>query len=202
MGASAMSDDTERTVHRSLLHFPDEVIARFAFLGEKGFRCVHSEATLVRFESPRLAVNIYHGQQSYEIGLEIEFPKAVSERYSFSALLRLAHEESGKDYTKFAAHTLEGVATGVRRLANDFQRYIATGALKDGTLLSRLRQQREKLNREYALEVQLQQARRVIETAWPDRDYATVIRTLKPVRDLLSESEVAKLEFAEKHVQS
>jgi hypothetical protein len=186
---------TERVTDRSALRFPEEVKAQFSFLETSGFRCVRSEATFVRFESPRAGVNVYHGRRSFEIGLEIESP---TNAYSFSEILRLVDREQGGQYRNYATHTAQGVTEGVGKLAELFQRCIAAGILDDKQLFARLKVQREELARNYALETQLEQARRKSEAAWRKKDYAAVVKALKPLRAALTANEVGKLEFAEK----
>jgi hypothetical protein len=50
------------------------------------------------------------------------------------------------------------------------------------------------------LESRLSQARQVAEIAWKNKDYALVVKHLKPLCDSLLPFEVAKLKFAEKHL--
>ena len=195
-----MSKPIKHVNDRSLLRFADEVTSHFAFLEARDFRCVCSEGTLVRFESPELAINIYHGRQSYEIGLELESPVSTTDHYSLSELLRLVDPERAEHYRSFATHSEQGVSDGVRQLAESFQRCVAAGILNNTEIFSRLKLQRQKLNKDYALDVQLEQVRKKAEVAWHNKDYATVVRTLKPLRGSLSASEIAKLEFAEKHL--
>ncbi len=190
----------KRVTDRALLRFTDEVKARFAFLEARGFNCVSTDVTLVRFESPELGVNIFHGRQSYEIGLELESLVSKTEKYSFSELLRLVDQERAECYRSFAATNAEGVAEGVRQLADSVQQCIAAGLLGDTELFSRLKRQRHDLTKKLSLDVQLQHARQKTEAAWHTKDYATIVRIMKPLRAYLSASEVAKLEFAEKHI--
>jgi hypothetical protein len=159
-----------------------------------GFRCVRSEATFVRFESRAVSINVYHGRQSYEIGLEIEFASA-REAYSFSELLRLVDPEQAERYRNYATHTVQGVAEGVGQLADLFHRCIDAGILDDSQLVPHLKLQREELSRNYAFKTQLQQARRISEAAWRKRNYADVVKALKPFRAALTPSEVRKLEL-------
>ena len=193
-----MSKTIGYVTDRSFLRFPDEAKTQFAFLETQGFHCVHSEATLVRFESSRLAINIYHGRQSYEIGLEIESLVSPTDRYSFSTLLHLIDQELAKHYRSFSAHSVQGVSDGVRQLAESLKRCLAVDILNDKQLFPRLKLQCQKLREDYALEVQLQQARGKAEVAWRNKDYAAVVRNLKPLRSILSVTEIEKLEFAEK----
>ena len=186
---------TERVTDRSVLRFAEETKDRFAFLETLGFHHVRSEQTFVRFESPRANVNVYHGRRSFEIGLEIE---SAADAYSFSEILRLVDRKQVEQYRNYATHTAQGVAEGVAKLAELFQGCIAAGILNDKQLFARLKAQRGELARNYALETQLEQARRKSEAAWRTQDYAAVVAALKPLRAALTATEVGKLEFAEK----
>jgi hypothetical protein len=189
---------TERVTDRSLLRFAEEVKDRFSFLEALGFRCVRSEATLVRFESPRVSINTYHGRRSFEIGLDVEPMAPSTHAYSISEILRLVDPEQAEHYRNYATHTAQGVAEGVRQLAGLFHHCIAAGILDDNRLFSHLKLQEEELAAKYAHEVELRQARRKSEAAWRTKDYAAVVEALKPLRAALTATEVGKLEFAEK----
>ena len=130
---------TERVTDRSVLRFAEEVKDRFSFLETLGFRHVRSEPTFVRFESPRASVNVYHGRRSFEIRLEIESASSPTDAYSFSEILRLVDREQGEQYRNYATHTAQGVAEGVGKLAELFQRCIAAGILNDKQLFARLK---------------------------------------------------------------
>jgi hypothetical protein len=182
---------------RTFLCFTAEVKSHFIFLEPLGFRCVKEGVTLVQYESSKLIINVYHGRQSYEIGLEIEDIQ-TSTNYSFSEILHLVDSKQSEQYRKYSTRLREGVAEGVRQLADLFRKCVDAGTLSDSQLFSRLQLQREKWGNEYALETQLLQARKKSEDAWHKRDYATVVKSLKPLRAALTATEVGKLEFAEK----
>lgn len=128
----------------------------------------------------------------------MESAPSPTDAYSFSEILRLVDREQGERYRNYATHTAEGVAEGVAKLAELFQRCIAAGILNDKQLFARLKVQRGELARNYALETRLEQARRRSEAAWRAKDYAAVVAALKPLRAALTATEVGKLEFAEK----
>ena len=79
----SLSMATERVTDRSLLRFAEEVKDRFSFLGALCFYCVRAEATFVRFESPRVSINVFHGRHSFEIDLEIEPAQSSVDACSF-----------------------------------------------------------------------------------------------------------------------
>lgn len=183
---------------RSVLRFAEEVKDRFSFLEALGFRRTCSEATLVRFESPSIGINVFHGRRSFEIGLEIQSTQLPTESYSIPEIVRIFDKEQGVQYKYYATHTAQGVSEGVRQLAKLFQRCVAAGLLNDTQFFSRLEQQKKELVAKYALEVQLRQARRESEIGWRKKDYAAVVKALKPLRAGLTATEVGKLEYAEK----
>lgn len=191
---------TERVIDRSILRFAEQVRSRLSFLESLGFRCVRSEATCVRFESTGIGINIYHGRRSFEIDLEIEPLESSADAYSLSALLRLVGLDQAAHARSYATHTEEGVAEGVRQLAELFAQCVAIGILNDARLFPRLKLQEKELAKKYALETELFQARRKSEAAWHKKDYATVVEVLKPLRSALTKVEVRKLEFAEKQL--
>ncbi|MDR3410939.1 MAG: hypothetical protein P4L87_08370 [Formivibrio sp.] len=189
---------TERINDRTALRFAEEVKSHFGYLKSVGFRCVRADATFVQFESPKIRINVYHGRQSFEIGLEIESVLTPADIYSFSEILSLVDSKLADDYKKYATHTAAGVAAGVSQLAGLFQQCISADVLSDDQIFLRLELQKKKLAAKYALEVELRQARRRAETAWQEKDYVTVVSTLKPLRSALTTVEVGKLEFAKK----
>lgn len=191
--------NTEHITDRSLLRFADEVKTHFAFLDSKGFRCVRSEATLVQFDSAEVAISIHHGRQSYEISLQIENVRG-SDSYSFSEILRLVHNERAEQYRDYATHTVEGVAEGVRQLAELFRECVDAGILDDSELFSHLKLQRGEWARNYALETQLEQARRKCESAWTEKNFGKVIEVLTPFQEHLNPSDLKKLEYAKKQI--
>lgn len=196
----AVNMTTERVTDRPLLQFAEEVKTRFAFLEGSGFHCVRTEVTFVRYESSRIGINVYHGRRSFEIGLEIGSTSSPTEVYSFPEILRLADHQQGEQYKYYAAHTTQGVAEGVTKLAELFRHYVAGGILNDPQLFVHLKVQREEIAKNYALEVALRQARRAAESAWPKKNYVAIVEALQPLRTYLTAAEVAKLEFAKKRL--
>lgn len=188
----AMSD-------RRMLRFPDAVLVHFAFLTNDGFRPVLCEPTLARFESKRQIVTVYHGRQSYEVGLEIG-PSATARvnktPYSMSEIIRLVEPDKAEEYRNYVAQDAEGVEEGVRRLASLLRRYAAAGLFDDPDLFVRLERQRSAWKLNLARDLNLTQLRQKLDAAWRSRDYARVIDLLEPMRSELTSTELKKLEFA------
>ena len=77
---------TQEESAQGRLRFAELVPKAFAFLLRIGLIVVRREATLVRFESDAVFVNIYHGRASYQIGVEIGRLNS-QEKYSLHELL-------------------------------------------------------------------------------------------------------------------
>lgn len=186
---------------RRKLRFAEAVEEQFGFLQEHGFRRVQSEPSFVRFESRHAYVNIYHGRQSFEIGLEVgSFIVGEEETsYSMSEIIRLVEPSKADGYRNYAARSLNDVTEGVRALALLFRRYFEAGVLDDSDLIERLRKDRETWSWKYAKEVNLTHARQNLDIAWRAKDYAKVVELLRPLRDALTPTELHKLEYAERH---
>lgn len=182
---------------RPALGFGASVESAFEFLGEHGFTMRRREPTLVRFESDRLGIDVYHGRQSYEIGLVIGPARPGSgEDYPMSILLDVVVPELAAGYRNYAALEPEAVRRGVSELARLFRLCIARGILAQRDLLERLAERSEQVVSDYAAEVLLSQTRRKVEAAWKVRDYAEVVELLSPVEHLVGEVDRKKLRYA------
>ncbi len=53
---------------RIRLNFSTAVMETFAFLDRLGFRQTDASPTIVRYQKADLAVHVYHGRRSYELG--------------------------------------------------------------------------------------------------------------------------------------
>ena len=61
---------TEPSPNRDVLGFSRTVFQYFNFLcSDYGFQVTDQSATLVRFESNDVFINVYHGRASYELGV-------------------------------------------------------------------------------------------------------------------------------------
>jgi len=196
-----MTAKHDKTIDRSLLGFADEAKRCFAFLEKLNFKCVQIESTIVRWESQKIAINVYHGRSSYEIGVTIEELNST-DCYPFPSILRLINKELGEQYKVYAAHTALNVTEGVTKLAELFNKCADTGILNDSSLFSRLKIQRAECSKMYALDVQLEQARNKAAGVWKEKNFQKFIDILAPFQNQLSSVELKKLEYAKTHVSN
>jgi hypothetical protein len=183
------------------MQFAETVQRNFKFLVVRGFRLVRADPTFVRFESPWLFINLYHGRRSYEIGLElgqIGRPEDEDQPYPMSALLEAVGSSDAKNYLNYTARNMDAVDAGVARLAKLFNQNITEEFLARRDLFNLLKQQRKSRADSFALKTNLEQARSIVEPAWRTKDYKKVVEILLPLSEHLTASERKKLEYAKR----
>jgi hypothetical protein len=68
-------------------------------------------------------------------------------------------------------------------------------------VFERLRVQRQAWTRDFAREVNLYQARRKLDAAWHDKNYAKIVELLEPICEELTSIELKKLDYAKKQIE-
>ncbi|HWY55443.1 MAG TPA: hypothetical protein VNZ03_13315 [Terriglobales bacterium] len=188
---------------RAQLGFKDAVLSHFKFLSDFGLRPVEEKVTFVRYESPHVFVNIYHGRASYELGAEIGKVKEPEKKLHIFSVVRWAGAEKVEglgQHVMFQIGSREGVQEFVPKLAALVRKY-AIPLLRGDE--SAYRSALEFQAKQYADEVKegnLRVLRSKAEAAWRAKDYAQVIELYGPVREDLTEVEAKKLAYAEQRV--
>lgn len=181
---------------RAELRFSDLVLNYFKFLKTYGFLCAKSEQTFVRFESPPLFINVYHGRSSFELGAEFgRIGKDEEQPYPMSALLEVAGIPTAKEYRDYATHTLDGVNDGLDKLAKLVREHIGL-IFKNESIFQILKEQRNVRAKNFAQEINLLQMRRELEGAWQTKDYPKVVELLTPWCMAITPIELKKLQYA------
>lgn len=191
---------------RVKLGFAETVLNAFDFLVKDfGFRCVNSEMTFVRYESPDVFVNVYHGRASYEIGVEIGLiknPWGQNEPpFTIRDIVEFNKAEAETGYTRvvtFSANDPELVRKFVNRLAGFVKRYAAPELGGDIIAFEQLRAFGMNEAAKYQKEQKISYAKREANSAWQQKNYALVIKLYEEIRDSLSPAEAKKLEYARK----
>jgi len=187
---------------RPKLGFRESVLANFEFLNDYGLACVQSDATFVRFDSPKLYVNIYHGRGSYELNVEIgrhEGPRKDS-AFALDAVLGWKWAPERKlfqtEIPLFQSHTREGVQDLVPQMAALFRKYAepllksdpeAIRDFDDYCTIESIRMG----ERERAGTVRWKGAK-----AFQRRDWQGVIDSYESIRMELTQVEAAELNYA------
>lgn len=188
---------------RAKLGFREAVLADFKFLGDLGFHPVQEEITLVRYESPTVFVNIYHGRASFELGVEIGGLGEPSEKvtlYDIVAWAGALNAEGFGQHVMFQVSSREGVQQFVPRLANLVRRYGMPFFKGDATAYTEVLEARSRAATVYERQVHLDDLRRKVEVAWNSKDFTRVVELYASMKSEITEVEAKRLAYAEKHV--
>lgn len=198
---------------RTQLGFAEAAVDQFGFLvDELGFRLVRVESTLVRYESPRAFVNVFHGRASYELGVEIgrwiEMGGArVEQKYPLSAVIALDHDPTAVGVHPFA--TTDGAVLGrfVVQLAELTRRYGELALSGDPTTFDRLSAENARRSDAFTNRLRAQRLRSVADDAWRRKDWGLVIDAYREIESELlhvelKPSESGRLRYAQKRLGS
>jgi hypothetical protein len=94
---------------RTLLNFEGAAISRFDFVKDLGFELSAALPTIVRYRRDDLELRIYHGRQSFEVGLEVGHGE---ELFSLGELIRSADPAAADRYRLPTARTAHGARSG------------------------------------------------------------------------------------------
>lgn len=176
------------------LNFAEETKRVFAFLDELGFSEIEALPTLVRYQKGDVAIDVYYGRQSYEIGAGIT---AFGTRYSVGAIIRHSDPDAAKRYRNYSATTPEGVTAGLEDISILMKRYGRSALEGNPQFFSILESERKSCSEEYALDVLADQLRPQADEAFRQRNYAKATELYSRIRERLSPVEIKKLSIAE-----
>lgn len=175
------------------LHFELKVRGAFLFLEELGFVEAEAAPTLVRYKKACMEVDIYHGRQSYEVGVGIT---AFGVRYAMSEIIRSSDPAAATAYRNAAATTPEGISRCLEELSSLMMRYGARALSGDRHYFIVLAEQRKQWSESYALDVLAKQLRPRAEEAFRREDYGTAFELYARIKGRLTPAEVKKLAVA------
>lgn len=188
--------------NRAVLGFAKVVAGAFQFLLGYGFRLQSSEATLVRYASERVFVNVYHGRSSYEIGVEIgciSRERSDGAGYSMSELIRLKNQQEAERFRNFMATTPDEVKIGVQKLAEQLLRNGDRALRGDELVFEALQQQRQEWASTFAADVAYRQVSPKAAEAFRRQEYRKAAELYESIEGKLTPAELKKLEYARKH---
>lgn len=188
---------------RAQLGFTDAVLSHFKFLSDFGFLPVKEKVTFVRYESPEVFVNVYHGRASYELGVEIGRLNEPQKKLHIFTIVHWAGAAEAEGFGKhvmFQVGTREGIQEFVPKLAALVKKYATPLLRADESAFRSALEFQAKQWVAYEKEVRLRDLRTRAEAAWHAKDYARVVELYGPVREELTEVEAKKLAYAEQQV--
>lgn len=183
--------------------FSEEAAEAFAFLGECGFRRDTNEANRLSLEGPRASVVVEWEPRSGELTVYIGLrPRSGPTDELFTLDDILAMEAVGVDRrAPIQIADSSKLRPFLDQLAGEIQKYAAPAVSGDRMFFQRLRAFRSARARAFEEDAVLRRIRSAAAEAWKDRDYEKVVSIFEPVEAELSDSERAKLQFAQRHVQ-
>lgn len=188
---------------RSVLGFAEAVANAFRFLVEDfGFKVVDTDATLVRYESDRVFLNVYHGRRSYEIGVEVGYlHERDANKYRLPEVLGAILGESGQQNAYYLqSSNRDGVRRCVETAAGLVEEHYGPVLRGDPIALERVKVFSSKRNEDYTREVVQQPIRDSADRAWRAKDFAMVAQYYGSIRKDLTPTERRRLEYAEKQL--
>ena len=191
--AYRMSDDFARELERARSAFEHVIAHSFSFLAEFGFVRVVSSQEHVRYRKGILEVDVYYELWSLELGIDFEYPDY---RSSLSEIIRASDPITAKKYRNSIVRTRIGLIAAADRLSNLVREYAERALRDDRVFFRELRRDRERFEKEFALNVLCNQLRPKGAAAFRSGDYAEAARLYERMRARLSPVEMRKLDIA------
>ncbi len=174
-------------------NFEDKVRRAFSFLTDLDFSEVEALPTIVRYQKGNVEVDIYHGRQSYEIGLGVT---AFGTRYGISEIIRIEDNKAANQFRYVASTTEKGVDNGLEELSSILKQYGYSALAGDPNFYSILDRHRKSWSEDYALDVLAEQLRPQANEAFRHKNYLLAAELYSRIKERLSKSEVKKLSVA------
>jgi hypothetical protein len=186
--------------------FPEAVMTSFRFLVEEfRFACVKQDATIVRFESNEVFVNIYHGRASYELGVEIGQLRKDTDvpecGFTLGEIISVADSKIGSMYRPYQISMPQQINKFVSETAELVRRYATSALIGDRAYFQRLSDLRVRISNAYIKEMELSRIRTDVEVAWREKNYKQVVELYGAVEDDLTSSEIKKLGYAKRKLR-
>ena len=188
---------------RAALEFRETTLSSFRFLEAMGFRPVEEKVTFVRYESSEIFVNVYHGQASYELGLEIGRLDEPQTKLYLEDVVAWAGAEKAEGFgqhTMFQVNSQVGVHEFVPKIAALLKKYGLPLLRNDKEAFAAAKALQSSRAKALTKEFNMRGVRTKAEAAWRAKDYAQVVELYDPVRDDLTNVEAKKLAYAEQQV--
>jgi hypothetical protein len=185
----------DATGGRESLRFAGEVERSFSWLERLGFRISEKTETLVRYQASTVEVMIYHGQSSFEIGVEIG-PRSSADRFSMSELIRIKDPELAKQYRNPAATSPAAVSRFAKEQSVRFQQYGDLALHGDESVWDLLKGARITWSHEYASAASRSNTLLKAREAFRSRAFPEVVSLLEPLEGQLSIAEHRMLDIA------
>jgi len=168
-----------------------------------GMSCVVSNDREVRYENDGafLIIN-FDNDRSYELGVEVgRKTRAEPERpFSLAEVLRLRGVAEAAAIDGMMVSHVAPLPKALVRLARLTSLHAADFLLGSDLSFVQVAQLRQRERDAYALEGALRAARARLESAWEERDFHAVVKSLEPLEQHLTPAEKKRLDYARQHL--
>lgn len=190
---------------RARLAFAEQALSAFDFLKkEYDFHVVEAEPTFVRYESPSVFVNIYHGRASFELGFEVgrlsDETGKEEQPYSLSMIIELMGAQDETGYTFLQASTQERVKEFVPKLASLVKSYAASALKGDPSTFKQLAVTRSQMSDQLHKDMKLRDVREQAAKAWQTKNYVKLADLYESIFEDLTPAEIKKLDYVNKRL--
>lgn len=188
-------------INDPLLEFVKAAKEYFSFLVQSyGFHQRNSSSNTVSYSKKNITVTVTINNVS-ELELDIFF-NGFEESYGIADCLRLVDPEKAQAYRHFAATSKDLLNIGLSRLASDLQQYGERALHGNANFFRELQAAKRRARSELLVDAELRSARMQASDAWTRKQYRRFLDALTPFADHLTKSEVAKLTYAKKRLNS
>jgi hypothetical protein len=159
----------------------------------------------VRYESPTIFLNVYHGRASFELGIEVGRLTDPNKKLSLYDIVAWAGGEEAEGFgqhVSFQVSTRKDVHAFIPKLAAVVKKYASPFLGGDDPAFDSAFEIQSERAKQYANEVNAKNIRSRAEEAWHRKDYETVVELYDSIRKDLTEVESKRIAYAEQRLMT
>lgn len=171
----------------------------FAFLAQEGFIESVALPTLLVMSNGVVAVEIFHGRHSREIGVDLVL---AGERYGLPEILVVRHV--AEPMLLFTGYKISrtAISDALTMMAQLFREHAMPALADTPFLVDSLRAERDRRQTAYVAKMLCSRVRPAAREAFYRHDYPTAIRLYEQIEPYLTSAEKAKLDYARRQVMA
>jgi hypothetical protein len=195
-----MTTQDSNSGRRESLGFAEAVGQYIApLLIARGFACMEQTLYSVKFQSPKVALAVFHDPVSYEIDLVYALQATPSGRYDLRNMLDAMLGSDHKEQAYFQASEHDRVVASIQAIAGYLRKYGEKVLTGDPAAYQRIGKLSRRHNEAYTKQVVQQPIRQAAQEAWQKRDYPKVRALYEAMEGDLTPVEKKRLAYAKAH---